>query len=212
MKITALFFLFLMACTSQHRPVETVKFEVTEIAQEVQIPKMVMNEVDEEVKKDGAAVAPVYLFTPLQVQFTELSANVLKNPSFSYVFPKGGGQLDLKDVVTGEGSFYMSFPPEQFEKMPEIMHLYYVSNSPKKKIGDESFGLGCGKMLDLKKSFSKLQKLDFLKLNTNEQRYVYVTAGRFIFVFKQATQVYISQLTITDSRFSKELCLGADFL
>ena len=109
MKVWGLALLLLVACTSKHSPVETVKFEVTEVAQEVQIPKAVMNEVDEEVKKDGAAVAPVYLFVPIQIQFTELSEDVLKNPAFSYVFPKGGGLLDLKDVVVGEGSFYMNF-------------------------------------------------------------------------------------------------------
>lgn len=201
----------LVGCKESHHKEEVTIYEVTDLAQEVKIPKSVMNNLDAELKKDSASVVPTYMFTPLQVQFNESNSDVLKNSSIKFSFPKGGGSLDLKDIVTGFGSFYMSFPAEQFEKMPELVHLYYMSNSPVKKIDGEAFGLGCGKMLDLKKSFSKIQKNDFLKLNTSDLRYLHVLAGRYIFVFKQAAQLYIAQLTISDSRHSKELCLGEDF-
>lgn len=207
-----LFFLFLVltGCIKNKEPsvIETV--EIKTIAKEVQIPKILMSDLANEIANESKTIAPVYLFMPLQVQFTEFNEGVLKSPALRFILPKGGGNIDLKDVVTGFGSFYLSFPPEQFENMPEFLHLYYISNSPVKKIENESFGLGCGKMIDLKKSFNKLKQWDFLKLNTSDQRYLYVTAGLYVFVFKQSSQIYMAQLTILDSRYNKELCLGAN--
>lgn len=201
--------LLLTGCFKNNEPDVIETIEVKTIAKDVQIPKILMSEIADEIAKESKTIAPVYLFMPLQVQFTEFNEGVLKSPAIRYLLPKGGGNIDLKDVVTGFGSFYLSFPPEQFENKPEFLHLYYISNSPIKKIENESFGLGCGKMLDLKKSFNKLKKFDFLKLNTSEQRYLYVTAGTYVFVFKQSSQIYMAQLTILDSRYNKELCLGA---
>ncbi len=194
--------------SSDSGSVETI--EVRVVAKEVQIPKILMSDLENEITSDSKTIAPVYMFIPLQVQFSELNDGVLKSPVMRFNLPKGGGNIDLKDVVTGVGSFYLSFPADQFEGKAELIHLYYISNSPVKKIENENFGLGCGRMIDLKKSFGKLQKPDFLKLNTSEQRYLYVTSGRFVFVFKESSRIYMAQLTISDSRYLKELCLGAD--
>ncbi|MEQ1723296.1 MAG: hypothetical protein ABL930_08965 [Pseudobdellovibrio sp.] len=210
-KILLLFISFsLLSCFKNSDGMSVEVIEVNEIAKEAFIPKALMAEVKDDILKNSKTISPVYLFTPLQVQFTELNENVLRKPALKYSFPKGGGRIDLKDVVIGDGSFYMSFPKEQFDDNHEIMHMYYISNSPVKAIEGENFGLGCGKMLDLKKSFKKLQVNDFLKLNTNELRYLHVLAGRYVFVFRQSSQVYISQVTVSDSRYAKELCLGAD--
>lgn len=197
-------------CTQKGTPENIEVIEIKTIAKEVQIPKILMTELVKEIISDSKTLTPVYLFMPLQVQFTEVNEGVLKKPSIRYVLPKGGGNIDLKDIVAGSGSFYLSFPTEQFDENNEFLHLYYVSNSPIKKIENESFGLGCGKMIDLKKSFSQLQKPNFLKLNTSDQRYLFVTSGLYIFVFRKSSQIFMAQLTIFDSRYSKELCLGAN--
>lgn len=205
----------LSGCFQSKKIISSEKIEIHSIADEVQIPKIIMSDLQAEITSESKTIAPVYMFATLQVRFVEFNEGVLKNPSMTFVFPKGGGRIDLKDVISGSGSFYLSFPKIQFEGKaedePELLHFYYVSNSPVKKIDGESFGLGCGKMIDLKKSYSKLQSPDFLKLNTSEQRYLYVTAGRYVFIFQQFSKIYMSQLTITDSRYTKELCLGVSF-
>ena len=205
----------LSGCFSSDDAQNIEHIEIQTIAKEVQIPKILMTELESEVMAESKTVAPVYLFMPLKVQFTELSDGALSHPKIVFHLPKGGGNIDLKDIVTGLGSFYMSFPSDQFENLsefkPDLLHLYFISNSPIKKIDNEKFGLGCGKMIDLKKSFSKLQDSSFLKLNTSELRYLHVMAGRYVFIFKQSTKVYMAQLTLTDSRHYKELCLGGDF-
>lgn|GEM_PF-3770322 len=210
-----LLILILTGCFKNQDDVFIKKIEVQTIAQEVQIPKSIMNELEIEVREESKTIVPVYLFIPLEVQFTEINSDVLAHSTMLFALPKGGGHIDLKNVVTGFGSFYLSFPSEQFENLsefkPELLHLYYISNSPIKKIDNENFGLGCGKMIDLKKNFNSLKKPQFLKLNTEELRYLHVAAGRYIFIFKQSLKVFITQLTITDSRYSKALCLGANF-
>lgn len=212
-----LFFLILIftGCFKSNHSSSVEKVEVQTIAKEVQIPKVLMAELEVEVREESKTIVPVYLFMPLEVQFTEYNEGVLKHPNMLFVLPKGGGRIDLKEVVTGFGSFYFNFPSEQFENIaefkPELLHLYYISNSPIKKIDDEVFGLGCGRMIDLKKSFRKLQNSKFLKLNTSDLRYLHVAAGRYIFIFKQSLKVYMTQLTITDSRYPDALCQGADF-
>jgi hypothetical protein len=211
LKILLFFISFLLvSCSKNSKELSVEVIEVNEIAKEAFIPKALMAEVKDGIFKDSKTITPVFLFTPVQLQFTEFNENVLRKPALKFSFPKGGGSIDLKDVVIGDGSFYMSFPKEQFDENHELMHLYYISNSPVKNIEGENFGLGCGKMLDLKKSFKKLQAHDFVKLNTNEHRYLHVLAGRYVFVFKQSSQIYISQVTVYDSRYAKELCLGTD--
>lgn len=210
MFVRLLLIFLLVGCTQNSSSDNDEIIDVKSIAKEVQIPKVLMTALVKEIISDSKTLTPVYLFMPLQVRFSELSEGVLKKPAVRYNFSKGGGNIDLKDLVLGSGSFFLSFPAEQFDENSEFLHLYYISNSPVKKIENESFGLGCGKMIDLKKSFSKLQKPEFLKLNTSDLRYLYVTAGMYVFVFKKASQIFMAQLTIFDSRYSKELCLGAN--
>lgn len=197
-----------LGCFKSAAPIETMIVNVTEIAKEQAIPKVLMSQIESDVQTESKSITPLYFFVPLTVEFSELSDKVLKSPKMQFNLPKGGGEIDLKDVVIGAGSFFLSFPSSQFEKLPELTHLYYVSNSPITEVQKENFGLGCGKWIDLKSNFSKLQKSDFLKLNTSELRYLYVAAGTYIFVFRQGTQVSLTQLTVTDSRFTKSLCLG----
>lgn len=214
-KIILIFILLISGCFETNNSTSLESIEVQTVAKEVKLPKVIMMNLEEELNKESKTIAPIYLFMPIEVQFNELSNDVLKSPHLKFSFPKGGGIVDLKDIVKGVGSFYLSFPSKQFEdsseNSPDLLHLYYISNSPIKKIDDEYYGLGCGKIIDLKKSFDKLQKPDFLKLNTSGLRYLFVSAGRYIFIFKQSLKVYMTQLTITDSRHDNELCLGAEF-
>jgi hypothetical protein len=200
--------LFLASCSNSHPKAEPYIVDVSEIAKEVQIPKQLLQTLDEELKEEFKSSPPLYSFIPLSLRFQEAQSGVLVKPAVEFKFPKGGGSVDLKNVISAEGSFYMSFPEEQFVKDNELLHIFFVSNSPKKSIDGESFGMGCGKWNDLKNSFSKLKKPEFLKLNTSGLRYLRVVAGTFVFVFRQGKNIYLDQLTLTDSRHEGELCGG----
>lgn len=201
-------FLFLLGCSSHQESKEIETVQISELSKDIKVTKQIFLDVEKDINADLKGVSASYVFIPIKIKFLQHDSQALKSDEIIYSFPKGGGQLDLKMLVQGQGSFYVSFPKSQFAELPDLEHLYYISDSPTKTIDGETFGLGCYKWIDLKKQFSKLQTDDFLKLNTSEQRHQYVLNGTYIFVFRKATQVYMSQLTITDSETKIPTCSG----
>lgn len=195
-----------VACTA-HKENPTVQvIKVTDIPRDVQMPQAFIQMIESDLQIETKILSPVFNFVPLQVLFVEKSADVLLNPRILFEFPKGGGRIDMQEVVRGAGSFYLSFPDEQFKNLPELEHLFYVSQAPEKEISKETFGVGCGKWIDLKNQFTDLKKSDFMLLNSTGQRHLFVLAGHYIFVFRKLNQVFLTQLTISDSRSVNELC------
>lgn len=201
-------FFILVSCSSHHESESIQKIEIKEVSEDIKLPLNLFKEFEKELSEEFKSVGPVFIFMPLQVQFNEIEhgRGVLKDAKIQFDFEKGGGKVDLKEVVSGKGSFYMSFPAEQFASTLEVIHFYYVSQSPVKKIHGEEFGMGCGKWIDLKESFKKFTKPRALKYNTTQQRYLHVMAGHYVLIMKQSNQIYLSQLTLTDSRFPNDLC------
>jgi hypothetical protein len=198
----------LLACTKPSHDFKPTIVDIAEVAKEVKVPKNLMNEIETDFTKETKVITPVYVFVPAELQFSEETKGAIKSPRMIFKFPKGGGRLDLKDVVTGQGSFYMNFF-KPVDSNVEFVHLYYLSNSPQKKIDGETFGLGCGRWIDLKKSIGKLVDPHYLKLNVSDLRYLHVVTGTYLLVYRQTTQIFISQITLTDSRYENELCSGA---
>lgn len=180
--------------------------EIHEIAKDFEIPKNFIQIIENDVAVETKILSPVFNYAPLAVLLTEKTSQTLKSASLRYQFPKGGGRIDFSEVIQGQGSFYLSFPSEQFHDLPTLEHLFYVSHAPKKNLQGEEFGLGCGKWVDLKNKFSDLQKADYLNLNTTQLRYLFVTAGHYIFIFRKLNQIYLAQLTLIDSKNETELC------
>lgn len=201
------------SCSSHHEAETINTVKVNEVAEDISLPLNLFKEFEKELTEELKNVAPVFIFMPLKVRFSEShdGRGVLKDTTIQFDLEKGGGKVDLKDVINGPGSFYMNFPEEQFASTLEMMHMYYISQAPTKRIQGESFGIGCGRWIDLKGSFKKFTKPETLKFNTTQKRYLHVLAGHYVFVLKQSNQIYLSQLTLTDSRFPAELCtsLGA---
>lgn len=130
--IVSLFFLLLLSCHRQSED-SAVRIEIEEVPIEQQVPKNILQELDNEFKEEFKTTPPIYTFIPIQLAFKEDQPGVLTQPHVEYSFPKGGGQLDLKNVVADTGSFYMYFTPDQFDKNFDLLHLYYISNSPDRK-------------------------------------------------------------------------------
>lgn len=198
--------IFLVGCTASKVSAPPTLVTVTDIASDFYIPQEILKNVEKDLLEESKVLAPVFSYTSLHVLFTEKTQKTLTSPSLLYRLPKGGGLVDLQNAVSGKGSFFLSFPGDQFKDLPELSHLYFISQAPKIKIDSEEFGLGCGKWVDLKKQFSNLQKENFLNLNTTDNRHIFVTSGHYIFVFRKLNQVVLSQLTITDSKNSFLLC------
>lgn len=197
---------FSIGCSSKHEHEEAKPIEINTFPKEISIPKAFIQKIEADLLNESKVLTPVYLFIPLKVIFTQKSHGTLVSEKVSYSLPKGGGTLDMQSIATGQGSFTFSFPEEQFKELPELEHLFYVSQSPVTKIDGEDFGLGCGKWIDLKKNFSSFQKPNFVELNTTKNRHLHVMAGSYIFIFRKLNQISLTQLTITDSKFGDSLC------
>lgn len=179
---------------------------VNDVPADFHIPQELIKMIETELQIESKTLQLVFSYAPLKVLFTEKTAKTLVAPQLLYSLPKGGGQIDLQNVVSGQGSYFFSFPEEQFKNYPELSHLYYLSHSPKKNIGNEVFGIGCGKWMDLKSQFSALQSSNFLALNSTDNRHIFVATGHYIFVFRKLNQVLLTQVTITDSKNAFQLC------
>ena len=207
MKILA-FTLGLMFVLSACKKAEEAKPKVivnNALASDFKVPEGVFTAIKKHMG-EGVTTEPEYLFTDLEVEIHSDQKSVLSYSRLLFKLPNGGGEIDLKDFVTGEGSFYLHFPPEQFESKPELVSLFYISDSPKVKIRDEEYGLGCGQFVDLKPKFSKFQENTFLKLNTMDHTYAHVLSGQYIFVFKKGIQYILTHLNLYDSRYNDKMC------
>ncbi len=198
--------IFFCSCTAKKNAAEPQVVRVNDQAQDFSIPQQLFKNIEEELLQETKVLVPVYSYTGLQVLFTEKTAKTLTSPNLLYSLPKGGGQIDFQDVITGQGSFFLSFPAEQFENLPPLSHLYFLSLAPKINIDSEEFGLGCGKWIDLHEKFLELNKNNFLNLNTSDNRHIFVAAGHYIFVFRKLNQVVLAQLTLVDTKNSFLLC------
>lgn len=203
-----LFFIFIISCYSKEKTFEGSVDKSETVAADIKIPKKIFENIVETIKAESASAEPVYLFFPLSVVFSSTKSSVMLNSTQSE-FSNGGGRVDLSSIVKGSGSFYFYFPPGQFEKLPELEHLYFMTEYPQKKIDNEIFGLGCGRWVDLKKQFSNFTNENKVVLNTTAQRYLYVAGGYYVFVFRKANQVYLSHLHVDDSRFNHLKCPNA---
>lgn len=204
--LCALSSISLCGCTAKKTAAEPQVIKVDELAQDFPIPQQLFKIVETELLGETKVLVPVFSYTSLQVLFTEKTAKTLTSPNLLYMLPKGGGQIDLQNVVAGQGSFFLSFPAEQFENLPPLSHLYYLSLAPKINIDSEEFGLGCGKWIDLRDKFSELNKNNFLNLNTSDNRHLFVAAGHYVFVFRKLNQVVLAQMTLVDTKNSFLLC------
>ena len=175
------------------------------LASDFKVPEAVFAAIKKSMG-EGVTIEPEFMFTDLEVEIQTDQKSVLSYSRLLFKLPNGGGAIDLKDYVTGEGSFYLRFPPEQFETKPELVFLFYISESPKVKIRDEEYGLGCGQFVDLMPKFSKLQDKTFLKLNSIDHTYAHVLSGQYVFVFKKGIQYHLTHLNIFDSRYSDKMC------
>jgi hypothetical protein len=197
-------FLIFNSCTSHERPFSGEVHKSESISEDIQIPKVIFDTIYKNIRAESSSAEPVYLFQPLEVVVESKSTAVMG--SHKYIFANGGGRIDLKSIIKGQGSFYFYFPEEQFTKLPELENLYYISDYPKAMIDGETFGIGCSSWVDLKKKFSQMTQPHKIILNTTAQRYLYVVGGYYVFVFRKGNQVYLSHLYLADSSYENLKC------
>ena len=140
----------------------------------------------------------------LNVLLKEFHPGVLGGNNLNLEFASGGGNLDLKPfVVPKGGSFYFKIVL-QYDVVPEegdYLHVMYLGKGKKRKIGKKIFGSGCEKYFDITDYFKKTINQRGMLVSTEKKTHITVLAGTYIILLRKGDVHYITQLTVTDSRY-----------
>lgn len=163
-----------------------------------------------EGKEGGEKAKPAsqpILYSSVKVYLTEKNPKVLSSPSIRIEFPRGGGQFDLSDYVRETaGSFFVGFElPEEFTTGTDFKVLF-VSQARKRRLENRIFGAGCSQVLDITQKFTTMMQTEGIKANTTRQRHVTLLAGHYVFSVVKDGRIYLTQVTITDSKNKNLLC------
>lgn len=146
-------------------------------------------------------------YSTAKVFLTEKNEKILQTPAYEIELPRGGGGIDLATYLTSnQGTFYVGFElPEEFQTGKNFK-AFYISQARKRKLEDRVFGAGCNQYFEITPKFLEMMKTEGIKANTTRQRHVTVLAGHYIFSVMKDNRIYITQVTITDSRYKNLLC------
>lgn len=139
------------------------------------------------------------LFATLNLRLTEKNPGVLKEPVMEFQFPKGGGQIDLSQVVSGNpGTFFVKFEIGDGRLNPTF-EAFHLSKARRRKFDGRIFGGGC-------KSFTKITKIiqsygqgPGLAFNTTRDLHVSSLGGHFLFSWSNGDATTVTQVKFFDS-------------
>lgn len=150
--------------------------------------------------------ASTVLFASLTVRFREKNPGVLVSPMVDLVLPKGGGQIDLSKIITGEpGTFFVQFLIEENFSDPSF-EAYHLSKARKRRFENRVYGGGC-------RSFAKITKIvkspgdsRGMAFNTTKDLHISSLGGHFIFSWGEGDQITVTQVHFFDSEKPQYSC------
>jgi hypothetical protein len=191
------------------------------VTQEVNLPTRLWEEIESvyvPTLYDKAAVEnednskakleiPKEFFT-FHVYLKEKTNGILNNSDgYDLTVSGTGGLIDFQQFVKDKkGSFYLGMRPDLQISDSDNFKVFYLSNAKNMNLGTETVGAGCDKYMDISDYFRKKMKKEGIFLTTAEGRHVSLMAGTYFFATSLKGKLYLSQLTIRDSRFKKHHC------
>jgi hypothetical protein len=227
--VFAIVLLLLAGCTkaSTFRTEEAQTFKVEDLPADFKMPAKIWELIEKTSDgKGGGEKAPAkeagkegekpggeeadgrgIFYSSIRVFLTEKNEHILKTPASVIELPRGGGTVDLAQYLTTDpGSFYVGFElPEEF-KDGKNLKVIYISQGRKRRLDDRVYGAGCSQYFDITAKFQEMMKTEGIKANTTRQRHLTVLAGHYIFSVIKDAQIFLTQVTITDSRYKNLLC------
>lgn len=146
------------------------------------------------------------VFSTVDVLLEEKNPGVLKFPQIKISFPRGGGELDFKEYLTGRtGTFFVKFFSTSLNGKTSEDVLFW-SRARMRRIESELHGSGCNKVLKMGSRWAKLNSKKGIEVNTHRDRYLSVIGGRFFFVSRKDKEIHLSQILLTHSDRKELLC------
>lgn len=160
---------------------------------------------DSHGKKSAAPTKPKITLAFTDVLLVEKNKGILSDPALQIKFPQGGGSLDFSRFITSKkGTFYLSFKfPEESIQPQKVI---FVNRVIPRVMGSEKWGMGCHFAVDITDKFIKENGTRGIELNTSDLRYLNVVGGTFIFSAQKDNNLYVSQVTFSDSRYKSLDC------
>ncbi len=160
---------------------------------------------DSHGKKAATPTKPKITLASTDVLLVEKNENILSDRALQIKFPQGGGSLDFsRYVTTKKGTFYLSFKFSDENFQPQ--KIIFVNRVIPRAMGSEKWGMGCHFAVDITDKFLKENGTRGIELNTSDLRYLNVVGGTFIFSAQKENNLYVSQITFSDSRYKSLDC------
>lgn len=202
--------LALVSCTKpvNYHTEHAQQVKIEDLPADFKIPANIWDLVEKtgDEKTTAEASNAGIFYSSAKLFLTEKNPNILQSPAYEIELPRGGGTIDLASYLSSEqGSFYVGFDlPEEFQTGTNFKAIY-VSGARKRKLDERVFGAGCNRYFEITPMFLQMMKTEGIKVNTTRQRHVTVLAGHYIFSVMKDNRIYITQVTITDSRYKNLL-------
>lgn len=177
--------------------------------QNIQVPREFWEHMKDALREGGASEENIedFAIIPITVQVELYSEEkfILKDSlNHRLVFVEGGGTLDLFDYVVEKGVFNIKFSPGLTDEGG--FHMFYVSDSPGKKIGGDAWGNGCGRIYDLTKNVGQFMLDHGMRVTSSRRHYMHLMAGTFIIFQLVEDRLYLGYIRLTDSRYPQFNC------
>jgi hypothetical protein len=200
---------YLCGCHKEHE-VEVENYRTVimpEISKELQLPNQMWDMVTGAGFEKSVKTSANFMYAPITVRLEEKSKGVLTDPAIKVQFSRAGGELDFsKYVVNEKGSFKLFFESEAFAPDSEEQQIFYVSRTKKRRLDDGIYGSGCKNFFDVRSYIQKMNPKEGILLNVTRDRHVSAVGGTILFSYKKNRQLFVSQVTFTDSRRSDLFC------
>lgn len=176
----------------------------SDIPPDFAVPSDIWNKIQPE--GSGKGLKAEVFFAKVEIELLEKNEGVLQESPLKMIFPKGGGKLDLNSIRGHQrGTYHFLIRSEMFNEASEKKILFW-SKTKKRKIDGESFGAGCGVLLDITDKYFSELKNGGIKVNSSDLRDVSLLGGVFFITLTMPDGLYVSQVTVLDSEHPDLFC------
>ncbi len=176
---------------------------VESLPQDFPVPDHIWNKT---LPQDALEKQKSIAYTSARVVLKEKNIGILKDPLTVLEFPRGGGEIDLSRVTTGNpGTFYVKIEVPELAKAKN-KKVFFISQSRKRRIEGEILGSGCKRLLDITGDFLAAQDEMGIKVNTTQYRHLSLLGGHFIILGELEQNWMITQVTFFDPNQPKLQC------
>lgn len=216
--------LLLVACSSEKQPdyvpAKAQSLNMSGAAEDVKLPSELFDELmevyrptlEDQEATDQSSDSRAKLKIPTEffafnLFLTEKTKGVLGGDNSELAYGKGGGVLDLKDFIhLQKGTFLLGFKPLLPDIGEEKLKVLFLSNSYRRESEGTVYGAGCNVYLNVSDFFNKSMATTGIVVNVAKERHVGLLGGTLFFAISIKGKLYLSQLTIRDSRYKNLFC------